>query len=81
MALLVGVADGPQGAFPPGYPLRRLGTSEDVAPAAVYLASDQCSVSGRNLRVDGGLTLRRSPTQEEIGACVARAMAGGGHRA
>lgn len=73
MALLVGVADGPQGAFLPGCPRGRIGTSEEIAAATVDLASDECFVTG--------LTLRRSPTQEEIGACVARAMAGGEHKA
>jgi NAD(P)-dependent dehydrogenase (short-subunit alcohol dehydrogenase family) len=36
-------------------PFPRLGRSEDVAGAALYLASDDCSfVSGHNLLVDGG---------------------------
>jgi NAD(P)-dependent dehydrogenase (short-subunit alcohol dehydrogenase family) len=61
-------------AFIPSYPLGRVGTSEDVAAAAVFLASDECFMTGEVLQVNGGLTLRRNPTKEEIGASVARAM-------
>jgi NAD(P)-dependent dehydrogenase (short-subunit alcohol dehydrogenase family) len=61
-------------AFLPGYPLGRIGTSEDVAAAAVFLASDECFMTGEVLQVNGGLTLRRNPTRQEIGAAVARAM-------
>jgi NAD(P)-dependent dehydrogenase (short-subunit alcohol dehydrogenase family) len=39
------------------YPLKRLGTPEDVAAAALYLASDASNwVTGAVLMVDGGLT-------------------------
>jgi meso-butanediol dehydrogenase / (S,S)-butanediol dehydrogenase / diacetyl reductase len=38
------------------YPLRRIGEPEDVAAAALFLASDEAAwVSGEVLRVDGGL--------------------------
>ena len=60
-------------AFLAGYPLGRIGTSDDIAAAAVFLASDECFMSGENLQVNGGLTLRRNPTSEEIGASVAKA--------
>lgn len=62
-------------AFLPGYPLGRIGTSDDIAAAAVFLASDECFMSGENLQVNGGLTLRRNPTSEEIATSVARATA------
>ncbi len=39
------------------YPLKRLGTPEDIAAAALYLASDAANwVTGAVLMVDGGLT-------------------------
>lgn len=62
-------------AFLPEYPLGRIGTSEDIAAAAVWLASDECFMTGENLQVNGGLTLRRNPTNAEIGASVAAAKA------
>jgi NAD(P)-dependent dehydrogenase (short-subunit alcohol dehydrogenase family) len=56
----------PDKVFPPGFtysdvvklhPLGRLGTPEDCAWAAVYLASDESSwVTGSSLMVDGGFT-------------------------
>jgi len=60
-------------AFLPGYPLGRIGSSDDIAAAAVFLASDECFMSGENLQVNGGLTLRRNPTNDEIAASVAKA--------
>jgi len=60
-------------AFLPGYPLGRIGTSDDIAAAAVWLASDECFMTGENLQVNGGLTLRRNPTPEEMAASMARA--------
>jgi NAD(P)-dependent dehydrogenase (short-subunit alcohol dehydrogenase family) len=62
-------------AFLAGYPLGRIGTSDDIAAAAVFLASDECFMTGENLQVNGGLTLRRNPTKSEIDASVAAAMA------
>lgn len=42
-----------------GYPLRRLGTPEDVAYAALFLASDEAQwITGITLTVDGGLTAK-----------------------
>lgn len=38
-------------------PLRRVGTPQDLADAAVWLASDRAGyVSGQEIQVDGGFT-------------------------
>jgi 2-hydroxycyclohexanecarboxyl-CoA dehydrogenase len=60
-------------AFIAGYPLGRYGTSDDIAAAAVFLASDECFMTGENLQVNGGLTLRKNPSSDEIAASIARA--------
>jgi 2-hydroxycyclohexanecarboxyl-CoA dehydrogenase len=60
-------------AFLKGYPLGRIGTADDIAAAAVWLASDECYMSGENLQVNGGLTLRGNPTTEDIAESIARA--------
>lgn len=60
-------------AFLPGYPLGRVGTSDDIAAAAVWLASTECFMTGENLQVNGGLTLRSNPTGAEVAASIARA--------
>lgn len=62
-------------AFAREYPLGRLGTSDDIAKAAVWVASDECFMTGQNLQINGGLTLRRNPRGDEIGASVGAAMA------
>lgn len=62
-------------SFLSGYPLGRIGTSEDVAAAAVWLASDECFMTGENLQVNGGLTLRCNPTAKDMEAAIASAMA------
>ena len=64
-------------AFVKAYPLGRVGTSDDIAAAVVWLASDECFMTGENLQVNGGLTLRRNPTREEIGASVMAAAKAG----
>jgi NAD(P)-dependent dehydrogenase (short-subunit alcohol dehydrogenase family) len=68
---------GLEAAFAKEYPLGRIGTAADVADACLWLASDGCFVTGQTLQVNGGLTLRRNPRPEEIGAAVAAAMAAG----
>ncbi len=60
--------------FRESYPLGRWGTSVDIAAAAVFLAEDECFMTGENLQVNGGLTLRRNPTAKEMDAAVAAAM-------
>ncbi|KHK92762.1 SDR family NAD(P)-dependent oxidoreductase [Novosphingobium malaysiense] len=62
-------------AFLKGYPLGRIGTADDIAAAAVFVASDECFMTGENLQISGGLTLRGNPTREDIAASVAAASA------
>ena len=68
-------APGLKEAFLKEYPLGRIGTSEDIAAMAVFLCSDECFLSGQNLQVNGGLTLRRNPRSADIDASVAQAVA------
>lgn len=58
------------GTFAAEYPLGRVGTSGDIADAAVWVASDECFVTGQVIQVNGGLTLRRNPRNAEIVAAV-----------
>lgn len=49
------------------YPLKRVGKPEEIAAAALFLASDQASfVTGTNLVVDGGLTAGLKRMGEEL---------------
>lgn len=61
--------------FAKEYPLGRVGTSEDIAEAVSWLASDACFMTGQMLQVNGGLTLRRNPTNAEIVQAVKAARA------
>lgn len=63
-------------AFDKSYPLGRIGTSDDIAAAAVWLSSDECYMTGENLQVNGGLCLRGNPTGKDIQESVARHMEG-----
>jgi len=63
--------------FIKGYPLGRIGTTGDIASAAVWLASDECFMTGENLQVNGGLTLRTNPTAEEMEAAIVQAKEAG----
>jgi len=47
------------------YPMRRTGTSQDIAAAAIFLASDECFMTGENLQVNGGLCLTGNPSKTE----------------
>ena len=60
-------------AFVREYPLGRLGTVQDVADAALWLAGGECFMTGETLQVNGGLTLRRNPLPREINASLAAA--------
>lgn len=57
-------------AYTREYPLGRLGTAEDVAEAAIFLASETCFMTGQTLQVNGGLTLRRNPGKAELAAAM-----------
>jgi NAD(P)-dependent dehydrogenase (short-subunit alcohol dehydrogenase family) len=61
---------GLEAAFLREYPLGRIGTSEDIANAALWLATDESFMTGQVLQINGGLTLRRNPTQAEINASM-----------
>jgi NAD(P)-dependent dehydrogenase (short-subunit alcohol dehydrogenase family) len=62
-------------AFIREYPLGRVGTPEDVADAAVWLAGDECFMTGEVLQVNGGLMLRRNPQPADINASLKAAAA------
>ncbi len=68
---------GLQAAFLKEYPLGRIGTVTDVANAALWLAGDECFMTGQVLQVNGGLTLRRNPLPREINANLAAAQTPG----
>ncbi|MBV0911034.1 SDR family oxidoreductase [Anianabacter salinae] len=58
------------GAFEKEYPLGRVGTLQDTAEAITWLCSDGCFITGEVLQVNGGVTLRRNPTNAEIVAAA-----------
>lgn len=77
MTAEAGAVPGLMDAFRKAYPLGRYGTSDDIAAGCVWLASDECFMTGQNLQVNGGLTLRANPSKADIEASVAAAMAAG----
>jgi NAD(P)-dependent dehydrogenase (short-subunit alcohol dehydrogenase family) len=62
-------------AFTKKYPLGRVGTSQDIAQAVLWLADEGSFITGQNLQINGGLTLRGNPGQADIGASVGAAIA------
>lgn len=66
---------GLESVFVKEYPLGRIGTVEDVANAALWLAGNECFMTGEVLQINGGLTLRRNPLPREINASLAAARA------
>jgi len=60
-------------AFVKEYPLGRIGTAEDVADAALWLAQPGSFITGQVLQINGGLTLRRNPSPRDINASLAAA--------
>ena len=71
------LAPGMIAAFEKEYPLGRLTTVEDIANTALFVAGDECFMTGQTFHVTGGLTLRRNPTAAEIAAAVQAAGTGG----
>ncbi len=47
-------------------PLGRLGTVDDIANAALWLASDEAFITGQVIDLSGGQSLRRTPTEQEM---------------
>lgn len=47
--------------------LARLGTVDDIANAALWLASDEAFVTGINLQISGGAQLGKFPSAEDFG--------------
>lgn len=62
-------------AFAKRYPLGRIGTTEDIANAAAWLASDDSFITGEVLHITGGLRLRGNPQGGDITASVVAAGA------
>jgi NAD(P)-dependent dehydrogenase (short-subunit alcohol dehydrogenase family) len=63
-------------AFVKEYPLGRIGTADDVADAALWLAQPGSFITGQVLQINGGLTLRRNPSPRDINASLAAAKSG-----
>lgn len=70
MTAQVTATPGLSDAFVKRYPLGRIGTSEDIADAVVWLSEDSCFMTGQVLQVNGGLTLRGNPTGDDVMASI-----------
>jgi 2-hydroxycyclohexanecarboxyl-CoA dehydrogenase len=57
---------GVRSAFERETPMGRLATVDEVASAAVWLASDGCFMTGDRVRVNGGIHLRRHPMPDDF---------------
>ena len=57
---------GIEAAFEREIPLGRVPTVEDIANAALWLASDEAFTTGQVLDITGGQSLRRAPTAAEM---------------
>lgn len=75
MAAAAVATPGLEDAFVKEYPLGRIGTAEDIAHAAVFLASDESFITGQKIQTNGGLTIRRNPSAAEMQASIGAAMA------
>lgn len=53
-------------AFLKEIPLGRLVTIDDIADAALWLASDEAFITGQVIDITGGQSLRRTPSEEEM---------------
>ncbi|MDI1296793.1 MAG: NAD(P)-dependent oxidoreductase, partial [bacterium] len=49
-------------------------TMADIAAGCVWLASDECFMTGQNMQVNGGLTLRANPSTADIEASILAAL-------
>lgn len=57
-------------AFDRSSPLGRTATVNEIATAALFLAEDDCFMTGENLHVSGGLMLRSNPSKGQIMAAM-----------
>ena len=73
MAAAAAAIPGVKDTYQACYPLGRVGTADDIAAAVSWVSSDECFMTGQNLQVNGGLTLRRNPTSAEIDAAAIKA--------
>ena len=60
------IPDWMKAAFAAEYPLGRYGTCEDIAESCVWLARDECFMTGQTVQINGGLTLRRNPLTADL---------------